>query len=443
MLLLDLIGLNLIIALIYYQARQLFPPQSEIEKYIFLIFNSSWFVLTFFIKPYSKSFNLKFSVNRSIKTYFYHFIINIGIMYILIDNKNPGLFYISYYYLAGFLFIPASKYISHFITKKLDQKIGLKKKVLIIGNGEYYEKILSYLKSEESGCQLINEIKAGLNKENDFSELINALQLARIRDVSEIYSTIIPANENEINKIIKIADNNFIRLKFIPIIEINSKNRIEVKNQINLPILNFAKDPLEDLENRIKKRLFDIILSSLVVFFILSWLWPILAILIKLDSKGSVLFKQIRNGRNNKPFVCLKFRTMVPNNESNKLQACKNDHRFTQIGKILRRTNLDELPQFFNVLRGEMSIVGPRPHMLKHTKDYSIVIDSYMKRHFIKPGISGWAQINGYRGNLDKVMMEKRLKYDLYYIQNWSPWLDLDIAIKTISLTIYGDKNAY
>jgi putative colanic acid biosynthesis UDP-glucose lipid carrier transferase len=134
---------------------------------------------------------------------------------------------------------------------------------------------------------------------------------------------------------------------------------------------------------------------------------------------------------------------MVPNRESNLNQATKNDHRFTKIGKILRKTNLDELPQFFNVLRGEMSIVGPRPHMLKHTKDYSSIIDSYMRRQYIKPGISGYAQVNGFRGNLDKNMMEKRVKYDIYYIQNWSPWFDLNIAIKTIKLTINGDKNAY
>ena len=180
-----------------------------------------------------------------------------------------------------------------------------------------------------------------------------------------------------------------------------------------------------------------------VILFFLSWLFPIIALLIKLDSKGPVIFKQLRSGRKNQPFYCFKFRTMVPNEEKDLVQATRNDSRFTQIGKFLRKTNLDELPQFFNVLIGQMSIIGPRPYMLSHTEQYSNSVDSYMQRHFIKPGISGWAQVNGFRGDLNQEKMEVRVKYDLHYLYNWNMWVDFEILLKTIEVTVMGDENAY
>ena len=134
---------------------------------------------------------------------------------------------------------------------------------------------------------------------------------------------------------------------------------------------------------------------------------------------------------------------MIPNEEQDSKQATKNDYRFTKFGTFLRKTNLDELPQFINVFLGQMSVIGPRPHMLNHTKQYGELVDSYMQRHFIKPGISGWAQINGLRGNLDQKMMELRVKYDLHYIKNWTVWGDIDIMYKTFIITLVGDDNAY
>jgi putative colanic acid biosynthesis UDP-glucose lipid carrier transferase len=442
MLAFDLIGLNLIIVLIYYRARSLFPPQSINEIYIFGIYNLSWAVLSIILKTYSKSFNFNFSLKRSIGTYFLHFVLNLAIIYIFLNNENPSIFYITYYYLAGFLFIPASRFISQYIINLLDKNFKLKKQVAILGNGPIFEKFKGHLESEESGCELV-EINHTFNSSDIKSKLYQVIKVGRRLNLEDVYTTYIPESEAEYLELCKYAENNFIKLKFIPGKESKHQIYYNYNFEFGLPIISFSKSPLDNLENRIIKRFFDILLSSIVIVTILSWLWPIISLLIKIDSKGPVLFKQMRNGKNNKPFVCLKFRTMVPNRESNLNQATKNDHRFTKIGKILRKTNLDELPQFFNVLRGEMSIVGPRPHMLKHTKDYSSIIDSYMRRQYIKPGISGYAQVNGFRGNLDKNMMEKRVKYDIYYIQNWSPWFDLNIAIKTIKLTINGDKNAY
>ena len=209
-------------------------------------------------------------------------------------------------------------------------------------------------------------------------------------------------------------------------------------------MISMRNEPLEDLGNRIRKRLFDVVVSSLVAIFILSWLVPIIGILILLESRGPIFFIQERSGKDNKPFPCLKFRSMRVNKQSNEKQATKNDMRVTKIGKFLRRTSLDEFPQFLNVLKGDMSIVGPRPHMLKHTDEYSKLIGKYMVRQFLKPGITGWAQVNGYRGEtLELKQMQKRVEHDLWYIENWSFFLDLKIMVLTVFNTLKGDDNAF
>jgi len=201
---------------------------------------------------------------------------------------------------------------------------------------------------------------------------------------------------------------------------------------------------LENLLNRSKKRAFDIVFSIFVIVFVLSWLLPILAILIKLGSSGPVFFVQIRSGRNNRPFRCYKFRSMRVNKNADKKQATRDDERITKIGAFMRRTSLDELPQFFNVFRGNMSVVGPRPHMIKHTKQYSQLIDRFMVRHFLKPGITGWAQIKGLRGEIKTVDdMLKRVEADVWYLENWSFLLDLKIIFLTLKNSILGDKNAF
>jgi putative colanic acid biosynthesis UDP-glucose lipid carrier transferase len=211
-----------------------------------------------------------------------------------------------------------------------------------------------------------------------------------------------------------------------------------------MPVLSLRNEPLNEVSNRIRKRLYDILMSSFVTIFILSWMIPLIALLIKLESKGPVFFLQKRSGKDNKPFTLIKFRSMHMTNEAHLKQATKDDSRVTKIGKFLRKTNLDEFPQFLNVLMGQMSIVGPRPHMLKHTQDYSKLLDQYMVRQFLKPGITGWAQINGYRGETKTIkQMEKRVEYDLWYLENWNLWLDSKIVLMTALNMARGEKNAY
>ena len=199
-----------------------------------------------------------------------------------------------------------------------------------------------------------------------------------------------------------------------------------------------------DFGVQVKKRFFDIVFSLMVTVFLLSWLVPIIAILIKLDSKGPVFFLQDRSGKNNQPFKCIKFRSLAVNKESDSKQVTKGDTRITKLGRFLRKSSIDELPQFFNVLKGDMSVVGPRPHMLKHTEEYSAIIMKYMIRHYQKPGVTGYAQVNGFRGEIKtEEQLIKRIEYDVWYIENWSIWLDLKIIIQTVVVTIKGQENAF
>ena len=193
------------------------------------------------------------------------------------------------------------------------------------------------------------------------------------------------------------------------------------------------------------KRIIDILLSAMALI-LLSWLFLILCIAIKIDSRGPILFKQKRVGIHKTHFMIYKFRTMridTPKDMPTHMLADPEQY-ITRVGKILRKSSLDELPQFINVFKGEMSVVGPRPHMLKHTKDYSAIIDKYMVRHFIKPGLTGWAQVNGYRGETKELwQMEKRVEYDVWYIENWNFMLDMKIIFLTLIGIFKGDKNAF
>ena len=210
------------------------------------------------------------------------------------------------------------------------------------------------------------------------------------------------------------------------------------------PVLKAKKLPFELAETKIVKRLFDIIFSSLIIVFVLSWLIPILWILIKLESKGPLFFKQKRDGLNGDQFVCFKFRSMQINSVSNLIQTTKNDNRITNVGKFIRSTSIDELPQFFNVLLGEMSVVGPRPHMKSQSKNFILDVENYMRRNSVKPGITGLAQIRGFRGEIEKKSdIENRVRLDIFYIENWSFFLDVRIIIQTFLNIFKGDEKAY
>src|ERR1035437_8470241 len=259
-------------------------------------------------------------------------------------------------------------------------------------------------------------------------------------EVEMIFVTLPLYNDIKKSKeLLAICNKVGIRLRIVPENQYWFKSKLNLESVGTLVVFNPQEIPLDDVKSRFLKRIFDVFFSSVVIFFILSWLFPILFLLIKLSSKGPVFFFQKRTGINNKTFNCIKFRSMCMSDDADEKQATKGDSRVTKIGHFLRKSNLDEFPQFFNVLIGQMSIVGPRPHMLKHTNQYSELIDYYRVRHYVKPGITGWAQVNGYRGETDELWkMQKRVEYDMKYLENWTFTWDLRI----IFLTIFS-KNTY
>lgn len=274
-----------------------------------------------------------------------------------------------------------------------------------------------------------------------FDELIPFCQNNK---VSEIICSADKLNKDDINNILEYCENNFIPLKVIPDSAGFLGRNLVTTFIEHMPLLALRKNPFDEATNQFLKRGFDIIFSLTIIVFVLSWLMPIIAILIKLSSRGPIFFIQERSGIRNKSFKCFKFRSMRTENNAEFKQATKNDSRVTKIGAFLRKTSLDELPQFFNVLIGNMSIVGPRPHPLKLTEEYSQKVDKYMVRHLVKPGITGLSQVMGYRGETkDLYLMKMRVRMDRFYIDNWSFYLDLKVVYSTVLLIFRKDNNAY
>lgn len=256
---------------------------------------------------------------------------------------------------------------------------------------------------------------------------------------------LLPSSQNElINQVMQVCAQNIVRYNHIPDAFNYQRHTMAFSLMDGTPVFSLHNEPLSLLGNRIIKRTFDLIASIIFLLIVFPFVYIIFGVLIKLSSPGPILFKQKRSGLNGKEFYCYKFRSMRVNVDSDKVQATKDDPRKTGIGEFMRKTSIDELPQFINVLLGDMSIVGPRPHMLKHTEQYSQLIGSYMIRHFAKPGITGYAQVTGFRGETQELwQMEGRIQKDIWYIEHWSFALDLFIIWKTIYNAIHGEENAY
>ena len=265
-----------------------------------------------------------------------------------------------------------------------------------------------------------------------------------VRKVDQLYCSLPSARSAEIVPIINYCENHLIRFFSVPNVRNYLKRRMYFEMLGNVPVLSIRREPLELLENRIVKRSFDIVCSLLFLCTLFPIIYIIVGLAIKISSPGPVFFKQKRSGEDGREFWCYKFRSMRVNAQCDTLQATECDPRKTRIGNLIRKTNVDELPQFINVLKGDMSLVGPRPHMLKHTEEYSHLINKYMVRHFVKPGITGWAQVTGFRGETKELwQMEGRVQRDIWYIEHWTFILDLYIMYKTVYNVIRGDKEAY
>ena len=336
--------------------------------------------------------------------------------------------------------VASFKFVVYYLLLKFRVVFGGNyRKTIIIGSGLQAENLQEYFNTKkEAGFKL----KKTFDSKNINLNTICSYILEE--SIDEVYCCLSTVDPQIINEITNFSESNLKEVKYIPSYGKIYSKKLSYQNYGLIPVLSLRTIHLEDNFNSFLKRSFDILFSTLVLVFLLSWLIPLLAIVIKINSKGPIFFKQKRNGYNFREFWCYKFRSMKLNKEANTSQATKNDYRVTSIGKYLRKYSIDELPQFFNVLVGDMSVVGPRPHMLKENEKYKSTIDKFMVRHYVKPGITGLAQTKGFRGEIETNHdIVNRIKYDIYYIENWSFMLDLKIIIETVINIIRGEKKAY
>jgi putative colanic acid biosynthesis UDP-glucose lipid carrier transferase len=356
-------------------------------------------------------------------------------------NLNPKL--IIKYILVSFFCIATFKYLMFFLLKRYRSIFkGNIRKTIILGKTPQSESLEKFL-IDTPFYGFINK-KIICFKDRSKLDIEAIFDYISNEEIDEIFCSISELNNEDLLAIVNYADNNLKVVKFIPDRSKVLSKKLRHDYYGIIPILTFRTIPLDDPFSALLKRVFDIVFSLAVIVLILSWLTPLIALVIKVESKGSVFFTQSRNGYNFKSFKCFKFRSMVVNPKADLEQVTRGDARITIFGQLLRKTSLDEMPQFFNVLKGDMSVVGPRPHMLSHTDMYAKKIDKFMVRHFVKPGITGLAQVSGFRGEVetDKDIIG-RVQHDIFYIENWSFFLDLKIIFQTLYNTIKGEEKAY
>lgn len=402
----------------------------------------AWIILSVKTKFYEV--NRFTNITRILKLLVRQFIFFFLILYAFIGFfKQPNIsrLTLGLFFISVFVAVIALKYLNYLILMNYRKKLkGNLKNVVVIGKNEKTKRLIKmFTEHAEYGFCFINQFDP---KESDF-DTKDCFDFINGNNIDEIYCSVNELKNNEISQFVNYADNNLIHLKFIPDNrEIFTKD-LKLEYYEYFPILSLRELPLDDPFNRFYKRSFDFIISLFVVVFILSWLFPIIGFLILVDSRGPVYFIQNRPGFKEEGFPCYKFRTMRMN-DSTELSATRNDPRITRLGAFLRRTSIDELPQFLNVLLGDMSIVGPRPHLWRQNYEYNTTVQKYMLRHHVNPGITGLAQAKGLRGEIEADEdIINRIRYDVFYIENWSILLDVKIMLQTTLNIIKGDEKAY
>ncbi|QIH38953.1 exopolysaccharide biosynthesis polyprenyl glycosylphosphotransferase [Flavobacterium petrolei] len=359
------------------------------------------------------------------------------------ESYNSSFQSIGYFTMLSLLIILIVKLSIYYFLKKYRLLYGGNfRKVILIGNVKSTDPLQQFFtENPDYGYKLERVFELENNKSRALEE---SFDYVLEHQIDELYCSMSDLNQNQINEIVFFADNNLKTLKFIPSEKQILSHNFTFEYYNYIPVISLRNILLDDTLNKVIKRVFDIVFSLLIILGVLSWLTPILAVFIKFESKGPLFFIQKRNGLNYKEFFCYKFRSMELNDEAHLNQVSKNDNRVTTIGRFIRKTSIDELPQFFNVLMGEMSVVGPRPHMVSHTRMYALTVDKFMVRHFIKPGITGLAQTKGFRGEVEADEdIINRVKYDIFYMENWSLILDLKIIFQTVINIFKGEEKAY
>lgn len=411
------------------------PDEHKYLKLLILI-NFIWVSITYALRTYQLNRTIRVSAVLAGLTGLMIVVIAITEAFISLTNHLHHRSFLMLFYAAICISIPAWRVSMLHLLKWYRKKGYNFRKVIIAGIDDAGLELYDFfIKHPEHGYRFegfFDDDNAVGNKVADIESFVLT------NKINTIYCSLTSLSNEQIEKLIDFSENNLVRIYFLSKFKIFNYKKLVIDFYDDIPILVFRKIPLDDRLNQTMKRGFDILFSAAVIIFLLSWFLPLVAFLIKLDSPGPVFFRQRRSGINNKAFWCYKFRTMNYAEGQDAVQASKNDPRITKIGSFLRITSLDELPQFFNIFKGDMSIVGPRPHPLWLNEHYSEIIDKYMVRHFIKPGITGLSQVRGFRGETkDSSSMKARIRVDIFYIENWSFLLDLRIIAQT-ALSIFS-----
>lgn len=453
----DFLLMNLLFFLLLNAPKDTVPhPLTFSTNMLFLIANFSMVIGEYFFHTiiHLRKLRVIDVVKRVGKLTFMQAIISFVLIKLMCNYGEMFKFFL-FYSVSLYIVLLISRLIERQVLNAYRRKGGNTRSVIFIGNDpanlEVYKELVSdptmgYRVIGFYSDSIIEDAPKELKKIGDISH-----DLAKIigstkepdRVCDDIFCSLSHDEYERIVKIMRFCDRNIIHFFYVPRQFGNYRLQLKTERIGNIDVLTNYKEPLLNPTNKFIKRSFDIVFSLIVCLCMLPFI-PIIALIIKIQSPGPLLFKQKRTGLNGKTFVCYKFRSMHVNKESDMEQATKDDPRKFPFGNFMRKTNIDELPQFYNVLKGDMSIVGPRPHMLHHTDIYSSMISKYMVRHFSKPGITGWAQVTGYRGETKELwQMEERVRRDIWYIENWSFWLDIKIIFMTIKSIFKPDKMAY
>jgi len=431
----DLIFLNLAIHLSYLTRVSSIDDPNRV--YLIIYSSLAWLFLALVSNPYGITKN--WTLSKIIKSQLIFLLIHLMVVasLILFFKRSYSFLQIGTIYL---IFVPIfflSRLAIFYIRKiKTDTVI---RNYLLIGKNELAFELRKYfLLNPNEGFRFTGYIDLS----DSFVDRVR--DFCSTNEIHQIFCCVPNVTENEMKKLVSFGLDSLIQVKIVMDSGPTRQRAIKIDDKEHQPTFELAVIPLDETRNQLIKRIFDLIFSVSFTLLILSWLVPIIAILIKLDSRGPVFFVQKRNGQKNNPFGCIKFRTMVVNQESDTKQATKLDSRITRLGRFLRKSSIDELPQFINVILNDMSLIGPRPHPIKLNQEFASRINNIMARHYVKPGITGLAQCMGYRGETkDLADMENRVRLDRYYIENWTFWLDIRIIFLTIVSLLRGSEKAY
>lgn len=412
---------------------------------LLLFFNISWIVSAYFLQVHDPNRTLSFE--EITKRLLYALGLYLLLIFAFIGLKDNSFHRI--FVFKGYCFTSLGITIFHFglvLFLKYYRRIGYNyRRVLIAGYGEISTELRKFFTYHpEHGYKFFGYFDDNMSSSNIRGNVDDIEHFSVENDIDEIYCVLPHMDYTKVQKLIDFAEDNFIKVRIIPDFRGFPYKAVDISLYDFIPVLNVREQPLEDGFNIFIKRAFDIAFTLIISLLVLSWLIPIVSLLIMIDSKGPIFFKQHRAGKDNQAFKCYKFRTMRVHDEPEHKQASKGDPRITTIGKLLRKTSLDELPQFYNVLKGDMSVIGPRPHPLKLNEQFQPIINKFMLRHSVKPGITGLAQAKGYRGETRTVqMMKNRVKLDRFYADNWSLFFDIKIIVLTVVHLFKGNENAY